>query len=243
MSNTNVIILRLTVKIFFDIIKKEKGLWVIKKNLWRKWRYYIIKKAYLKNITAVGVALYAILFLFFIQKYIRLPQFTLTSAFMATGAIVLFHEMPAHHNAKQIILAALCCLGSFSVRSKTFYILLPIIILIIVVRLIREKGTKLWKPFTATCLSAIILCTGVAIADYASWNRNEDYQYFDRFNVARSQVYDYGGAPNYYDNMPFYLENDINEVTYRAMSARYLDIDNSVDAETLEKVENVFRSL
>ena len=45
MSNTNVIILRLTVKIFFDIIKKEKGLWVIKKNLWRKWRYYIIKKA------------------------------------------------------------------------------------------------------------------------------------------------------------------------------------------------------
>ena len=56
--------------------------------------YYIVKKAYEKNRVFAGIFLYFLLFMLFIQKYVCLPQFTLTSAFLGVGAFALLHEMP-----------------------------------------------------------------------------------------------------------------------------------------------------
>ena len=200
--------------------------------------YYIMKKAYQKNHIFFGFCLYVLAFIFFIRKYICLPQFTLTSAFMGAGAIFLILEMPAQKNIKHIVLASICAVFSFSIRSKAFYLLLPLIAWIIIVRLIDEKGTKIWKPMVAVCVATATLCGGVCIVDNMAWNRSKEYQEYKQFNVARSSVYDYGTIPNYYNNMPFYVSNGISEVTYRALSSRYLDIDDSVDAETLETISD-----
>lgn len=198
--------------------------------------YYLIKKAYLKHMPLVGAVLYGLLFLLFIRKYICLPQFTLTSAFMGIGAIVIIHEMPPKKNIGHIMLAVFCCVVSFSVRSKAFYLLLPLLGLVAVLRLLNEKGTKLWKTFAVVGIVTALLCSTVAVVDYTVWNSSEEMRYFKRFTTARSQVYDYGGVPGYYEHRTFYLENDISEVSYRALSARYLDIDDHVDAETLERI-------
>lgn len=198
--------------------------------------YYILKKAYHKNRILVGLLLYTVLFLFFIQKYICLPQFTLTAAFLGVGAIVLIYEMPAKNNMWNILLAVFCCVLSFSVRSKAFYLLVPLILLIVIVRLITEKNFALIKSFASVALVAVVICAGVAAVDFVAYNRSEEMQYFERFNSARAQVYDYGGAPAYYDHMPFYVENGISEVTYRAMSARHLDIYDGINAQSLETV-------
>lgn len=198
--------------------------------------HYIVKKAYLKNRTVLGVILYLLLFVFVIRKYICLPQFTLTSAFMGTGAAVLFHEMPKAENKKQIALAVLCSVIAFSVRPKTFYLLLPLIIFIMIVRSIDER--ELRKSFIVSCLSILVFGGCIYIVDYAAANRNEEYQYFEEFNKARSAVYDYGGVPFYYDNLSFYTENGINERVYRVLAARYLDLDASVDAHTFEIIGN-----
>lgn len=198
--------------------------------------YYIVKKAYMKNYTLFGVCIYALAFLFLIRKYICLPQFTLTSAFMGTGAIVLIYEMPSSKNIRHIVFAVICAVLSFSIRSKAFYLLLPLIALIVIVRLVNEKGTKIWKPFLSVCLATLVLCGSVYAVDCLAWNRSEEYQNFKEFNKARSEAFDYGSIPSYYDNMPFYVENGISEVTYRALSARYFDVDDSVDAETLQTI-------
>lgn len=205
--------------------------------------HYIVKKAYLKNHTIIGVCIYVLAFVFLIRKYICLPQFTLTSAFMGVGAIVLLLEMPAHKNIRHIVLAVICAVFSFSIRSKAFYLLLPLIALIIIVRLVNEKGSKIWRPITAICTASVILCGAVYAVDYAAWNRSEEYQQFKQFNIARSAVYDYGTIPSYYDNMPFYVSNGISEVTYRALSARYLDMDDSVDTETLETIGSYIQEI
>ncbi|MGN1433706.1 MAG: hypothetical protein ACI4XI_08390 [Ruminococcus sp.] len=205
--------------------------------------YYIVKKAYLKNYTLLGVCIYVLAFLFLIRKYICIPQFTLTSAFMGAGAIALLYEMPAHKNKGHIIFASICAALSFAIRSKAFYLLLPIMALIIIVRLVNEKGTRIWKPFVSVCLATLVLCSGVFAVDYLAWNRSEEYQEFKSFNIARSNVYDYGSVPSYYDNMPFYVENGISEVTYRAIASRYLDLDDSVDTETLETVGNYIQQI
>lgn len=205
--------------------------------------HYIVKKAYLKNRTLLGVCIYVFAFLFLIRKYICLPQFTLTSAFMGVGAIVLLYEMPSNKNIKHIVLAVICAVISFSVRSKGFYLLLPVMALIIIVRLVNEKGTKIWKSFISVCLAVVVLCGSVYAVDYLAWNRSEEYQQFKSFNIARSMVYDYGSIPSYYDNMPFYVSNGISETAYRSISARYLDLEESVDTVTLEAVGDYIKEI
>lgn len=202
--------------------------------------YYIIKKAYEKNRVSLGIILYFLLFMFFIQKYICLPQFTLTSAFLGVGAFALLHEMPDMKNKRHIILAALFAALSFSVRSKAFYLILPALLWIIAVRILKDKQDKrkyiLWGIFTFG------MCLTVLIVDMAAWSR-PDYAEFKKFKEVRAEIYDYGSIPGYYENMPFYKENKISEVTYRAISGRFLDVDETVNMETLTTISAYMKDI
>lgn len=202
--------------------------------------YYIIKKAYEKNRVFLGVFLYLLLFILFIQKYICLPQFTLTSAFLGVGAFALLHEMPDTHNAKHVILAALFAALSFSIRSKAFYLILPALIWVIAVRIFKDKQGKrkyiLWGIFT------FAMCLAVLLVDRTAWSR-PNYAEFKRFKEVRAEIYDYGSIPGYYENMPFYKENKISEVTYRAISGRFLDVDETVNTETLTTISSYMKDI
>lgn len=202
--------------------------------------YYIIKKAYEKNRIFLGIILYLLLFVFFIQKYICLPQFTLTSAFLGVGAFALLHEMPDKNNKKHIVSAALFAALSFSIRSKAFYLILPAILWVIAVRVFKDNRNKrkyiLWSVFT------FIMCMAVLISDMAAWSRPE-YAEFKKFKEVRAEIYDYGSIPGYYENMPFYKENGVSEVTYRAISGRFLDVDESVNTETLTLISSYMKQV
>lgn len=195
--------------------------------------YLIVKKAYEKEFTLFGVLMYVLLFVFFIQKYVCLPQFTLTSAFMGVGAMALLYEMPEKKNGKYIILAVICTALSFSIRSKAFYLLLPALILIVAVRIFKDK--QKCKQYIIWGASALVLCLAVLGVDNAMWSQ-PDYAEFKEFKEARSELYDYYSVANYYDNITFYTSNGISEVTYHAISGRFLDLDETVNTENLEKI-------
>lgn len=202
--------------------------------------YYFIKKAYEKNCCLVGIGLYAMLFVLIIQKYICMPQYTLSSAFMGVGAITLIYEMPDKKNLRHIILAVFCSVMSFSVRTKAFYLLIPVILLVIAVKIIKEKCTihkyMLWVSVT------LVLCIVVTGIDTIAWNR-DGYQEFKEFKEVRAQIYDYDAIPGYYENMPFYVSNDIDEITYRAVADRFLDIDDSVNTENLTMIADYMKEI
>lgn len=202
--------------------------------------YYFIKKAYEKNRVFLGILLYFLLFMFFIQKYICLPQFTLTSAFLGVGAFALLHEMPNTNNKRHIALAVLFAALSFSIRSKAFYLILPALLWVIAVRIFKDKQNKtkyiLWGIFT------FALCLSVLIVDTAAWSR-PGYAEFKKFKEVRAEIYDYGSIPGYYENMPFYKENKISEVTYRAISGRFLDVDETVNTETLTVISSYMKDI
>ena len=202
--------------------------------------YYIIKKAYEKNRTFLGIILYLLLFLLFIQKYICLPQFTLTSAFVGVGAFALIHEMPDTKNKKHILSAVLFAALSFSIRSKAFYLILPAILLVIAVRVFKDNHNK--RKYILWGISTFIMCFAVLIVDIAAWNRPE-YAEFKKFKEVRAEIYDYGSIPGYYENMPFYKENGIGEVTYRAISGRFLDVDKGVNTETLTLISTYMKQI
>ena len=202
--------------------------------------YYIVKKAYEKNRVFAGIFLYFLLFMLFIQKYVCLPQFTLTSAFLGVGAFALLHEMPDKSCTKHIVLVCIFAVFSFSIRSKAFYLIVPALIWVIAVRIFRDKRRMgkyiLWGAAT------FALCFAVLTVDAAAWSRPE-YAEFKAFKEVRAEVYDYGSIPGYYENMPFYKENGINEVTYRAISGRFLDVDDRVNTETLTLISSYMKQI
>ena len=202
--------------------------------------YYLVKNAYEKNRIFLGIFLYLMIFLIFIQKYVCLPQFTLTSAFLGVGAFVLLQEMPDTGNAKHIVLAGIFSVLSFSIRSKAFYLILPALIWVIDVRIFKDKKDKgkyiLWGIFTLS------MCFAVLIVDTAAWSRPA-YAEFKKFKEVRAEVYDYGSIPGYYENMPFYKENHISEVTYRAISGRFLDVDETVSTENLTLISSYMKRI
>ncbi len=202
--------------------------------------YYCIKKAYEKNCCLVGIGAYAMLFILIIQKYICMPQYTLTSAFMGVGAIALIYEMPEKKNSRHIFLAAFCSVMSFSVRTKAFYLLIPILMLIVAVRVIKEKRSL--KKYLVYGCATLILCSVSGCIDTISWHR-DGYQEFKEFKEVRALIYDYDSIPGYYENMPFYVSNGINEITYRAVADRFLDIDDSVNTENLTKIADYMEDI
>ena len=148
--------------------------------------------------------------------------------------------MPDEKNAKHIVLGVIFAAFSFSIRSKAFYLLLPTLILVIVVRIFKDKQEK--RKYILWSISTFIMCLAVLVADMAAWSRPE-YSDFKEFKQVRSEVYDYGSIPGYYENMPFYKENNISEVTYRAISGRFLDVDESVNTETLTVISEYMKSI
>lgn len=202
--------------------------------------YYIVKKSAEKNRVVLGIVLYLLLFAFLIQKYVCLPQFTLTSAFCGVGALTLVYEMPETKNAKHIIFAAFLAVISFSVRSKAFYLILPALLWVIAVRVFIDKRSK--RKYILWGAVVFIMCIAVLIVDMAAWSRPA-YAEFKKFKEVRSEIYDYGSIPGYYENMPFYKQNDISEVTYRAISGRFLDVDESVNTNTLTVISSYMKRI
>lgn len=202
--------------------------------------YYIIKKTGEKKRIALGIVLYLLLFLIFIQKYICMPQFTLTSAFLGMGAFALLYEMPETGNRRHIILAAVLAVLSFSVRSKAFYLILPALLWVIVVRVFMDKRDK--RKYILWGMITFAMCFAVLIVDAAAWHRPE-YTEFKKFKEVRAEIYDYGSIPGYYENMPFYKENGISEVTYRAISGRFLDVDETVNTENLTLISSYMKNI
>ena len=202
--------------------------------------YYIIKKAYEKNRPVLGALLYLLLFAFLIQKYICLPQYTLTAAFQGVGAFALLHELPDENNAKHIALAAVFSALSFSIRSKAFYLILPALVWVVFVHIFKDKQHK--KKYILWGAVTFAVCCAVLLTDMAAWSRPE-YAEFKKFKEARSEVYDYGSVPGYYENIPFYNGNGISEVTYRAISGRFLDMDESVNTENLTLISSYMKQI
>lgn len=184
-----------------------------------------------------GIALYILFFLFIVQKHIMLPQYTPIAAFMGMGALLLFWFMPRERiavpNLVGMTLMALC---SAAIRLRVFIMLVPLFLLVFLMRVADEQ--KMYRAVilrnAAFLACPIAMCAFVILADAVGINGLTEP--FEDFNSARSQIYDYGGMPDYDENSGFYESSGIDRSMYYALSARYLDFDKRVSAEYMEEV-------
>ncbi|MDO5144036.1 MAG: hypothetical protein Q4E72_05440 [bacterium] len=196
--------------------------------------YAILDVAQRNDRLSVGLLLYLVLYLVALKKYTIMPQFTLTSTYMGIAAAVLVWRMPqSTSKAASAVCAALLSLFAFLTRAKAFYLLIPVIGVIII---------GWWLTNKRICRRHVlyVMVTGITVLVSLAVNTvywmQPDYAAYKEFNTARSRVYDYGDIPFFYDDQGFYVSNGIDETLYRQIAARYLDMDPRLTAETLNTV-------
>lgn len=194
--------------------------------------YAILEGARRRGKAGLGLALYLALYAVALRKYVLMPQFTLTSAYMGIAAAVLVDRLPrSGAPAGCAVGAAVLSLLSFLTRAKAFYLLAPVIGVIVLwptlARRRLSRGHALYAALTAVAILASLGAQHV-------YERRPEYAAYRAFNTARSRVYDYGQIPFFYDDVDFYLSSGIDETLYRQIAARYLDM--GVDADMLNAV-------
>ncbi len=196
--------------------------------------YAILDVAQRNGRLSVGLLLYLVLYLVVLKKYTIMPQFTLTSTYMGIAAAVLVWRMPqSTSKAASVVCASLLSLFAFLTRAKAFYLLMPVIGVIIIGWWLTNKRICCRHVLYVMVTGTIIL---VSLAVNTVYWTQPDYAVYKEFNTARSRVYDYGDIPFFYDDQGFYVSNGIDETMYRQIAARYLDMDPRLTAETLNVV-------
>lgn len=180
-----------------------------------------------------GIVLYTLLFIFIIQKHVMIPQFTLTTAFLAVSAVVILYYSGDKHNPIMIFAAIVLSVLAFSIREKVFYMVMPVILLIIVLKVINNK--KNIRKLSVYLLATALCCAVVTVADKAATSF-EEYKEYKEFNTARSLIYDFKSRPGYNENQIFLNDANIDETIYRAISARYLDIDPGLNTQMYREI-------
>lgn len=182
----------------------------------------------------LGLFLYLSLYLIALNKYTILPQFTLTSAYMGIAAAVLIWRIPrSRSTVSGALFAALLSLLSLWTRAKVFYLLAPVIGVIMLGWWLAER--RVCRRHLLYLLASGV-CMLASLAVHSAHWKQPDYAAYKAFNTARNRTYDYGEIPFFYDDQPFYLSNDIDETLYRQIAARYLDMDERLTAQVLTAV-------
>lgn len=195
--------------------------------------YFILRQSYKKGHLIKGVFIYALFYLFIIQKHVILPQFTITSAFMASAWVLLLWYMPKKLSCGYLIFMAFISVVSFSIRMKVFMMIAPVAVLVVLIKMIKEETYRkeYILKYTITFILSCVLCLAVQISDKINVNEN-----YNAFNTARSLVYDFGAIPEYNFNMEYYNNNEIDETVFYDISARFLDLDKNITTEKLRSV-------
>lgn len=182
---------------------------------------------------------YLAFFYFIVQKHIVFTQFTTASAFLAAGALLILFYFNEVRDKKSIIinciLFTVLCGLSICVRMKVFFLFLPIMGFILIWDVVNEKKER--KKYIALIASAAAFCIILSGIDFISLNTKQ-YQNFVDFNTGRSQIYDYYKVPDYNNNKNFYNSIGVDQAVYRAILARYLDVDPQINTETYDAIIN-----
>lgn len=198
--------------------------------------YYILKSFRRHNFTIFGLLFYLVFYIFIIQQTIILPQFTLVSAYLAVACLFISYFMPKSLKSAKFHILAIFILGLISAnyRDKVFLMVFPLIVIVILYRIYRSDQKNLIIMSLPILILAFsyILTISINIVGTSS----AEYREYDKFNKARSKIYDYEAQPNWDVNFQKYEDLGIDKAVASAVDARYLDIDSGINHKTYQKL-------
>ena len=173
------------------------------------------------------------------QGYIML-QFSRTASIATVAGVVLllsgFFEEKL--SVRVLICGYILALLGYMYRFEQFMAVTALLSGIGVLFLLQLKGDQQWKRKLLYC-SGVFAVLFVLVIGLYLWDRDQysshEWQEFNRFNVLRSELYDYG-FPSYEENQEEYERLGLDETAFNLL-CQYVHLDpDRITADTWQKL-------
>lgn len=183
----------------------------------------------------ISIGLFGSVMLFHVAQF----EWTISAAML--GACVLYfygtadREAPRGQKIFEGILVWLACVLTFSIRSDVFFMVLPGLGVAFLWKFVRrQRGILRFSLKELLVPGAVFLTVGLVILVEAGACKGEEWAEFQRFQTARSQVYDYSGVPSYEANPSLFQELGLDENEVRNLRHYALYLVDGMDADMME---------
>ncbi len=173
--------------------------------------------------------------------YLIFHQYTSLSAFVFCVSLFYLATCSPDAEKKDILSDIVIVSGmllSMWIRKEAFLMGLPLICLLILFRLNKKYLKKILIPAAVFILAAVLSF----FAEYMAYS-SEGWREFKEYNIARTDIYDYYGVPDYGDAEAIYGEADMRVSDLYAFSEWDLALMPGFLKESLPKIAKESKSL
>lgn len=172
----------------------------------------------------------------FLFQHLLSLQYTTVTAVLAACAIVIFLCTKPCDNVKEYLLDSIPGFVfwalSFELRNKACFMILAVFIVLVIVRILKDKkNLKAIMAYIGVLMGLIVMLSAVEVVAYSS----QEWQAFKCYNTAREELLDFKGYPLYDDYTAVYEELGISASAYDAAKNHYLLLlEENINAEAFE---------
>lgn len=179
--------------------------------------------------------------LFFTALVFHAAQFewTISAAALGTAALYLYLSAGTEEKltvAEQVWIWFLLVL-TYGIRYDVFFMVLPGFGIGFLWKTVkREKGRFQFRWGQVILPVLVFACVGLLFVTEKLAYRGEEWDAFQRFQTARSQVYDYDGVPSYEADPAFFEGLGLDEAEVRNLRHYALYLVDGMDADMMEEL-------
>ena len=187
-----------------------------------------------------GLYLGAALSLFMVAMVFHAAQFewTISAAMLGASGLYLYATGTSSQKRQRIleeVLIWLLLFLTFCIRADVFFMVLPGFGISFLWKFVKG-GKGAWKfCFRELALPVAVFATaGAVMLIEAAAYKGEEWEEFQKFQAARTQVYDYSGFPSYEANPAFFDKLGLSEHEIRNLRHYALYLIEGMDRELME---------
>lgn len=166
-------------------------------------------------------------------------EWTISAAVLGSCALYLYVTEPSEAGKGQRLLEEgflwLLLALTYCIRYDVFFMVMPGFGVAFLWKFFRRQNGRFCIRCRELVLPAVVFLTvGWIVLTEQQAYQGEGWEEFQRFQSARSQVYDYTGVPSYEVNPAFFEELGLNEHEVRNLRHYALYLVDGMDAELME---------
>ena len=170
---------------------------------------------------------------------LRLIQYTMTSAIMAATAIFLL----VTEKEKRPVAVVLLYLCSCLLRSQMGLLLLPFLLTACFYRWLCSDCKRKAFLYYLSVVGVLLGILAVCFLTHRIADGGEDWKAFEKFNQARTDIYDFGSIPSYDVNEAFYESLSVEKIEQQLLEKWSFPLSDKWDAGTLGEVSQYQKEL
>lgn len=202
------------------------------------------KKLYATIIVALCSVLMIVAYFF---RFFAELHYTIVGGILGAGAVFALSmvdntKKPSFNKLSLTMLFVFSFL-SYSVREKTFFMMIPFLVMVVFKWILDFCFLKKGKVKLSTTGLAIGIMLCACLFNYVANTiaySSDEWETYERYNVARTDMVDYYSFPDYEENKDVYDSLGITESSYRALDENYnLILDININADSFEALNEI----